>query len=161
MKLSRRTFLSYGMSGVAVILSGCLTEHSDQWSIDRTLSVTEATLYQPPTCACCREYAAYLDEHLDVGVNTVVANELATIKERHGITSRLSSCHTVELDDYVVEGHIPVEIVALLLEAPHDTSVITLPGMPEGSPGMGGAKTETLTVFSVDQDGRPDVFATF
>jgi len=38
---------------------------------------------------------------------------------------------------------------------------ITLPGMPEGSPGMTGSKRETFTIYAVTKDGAPPkVYAT-
>jgi hypothetical protein len=35
---------------------------------------------------------------------------------------------------------------------------ISLPGMPEGSPGMTGTKTEPFTIYEIS-DGAPKVFA--
>jgi Protein of unknown function, DUF len=32
---------------------------------------------------------------------------------------------------------------------------ITLPGMPEGSPGMSGRKSEPFTIYAVTKDGTP------
>ena len=38
---------------------------------------------------------------------------------------------------------------------------ITLPGMPMGSPGMAGTKTEAFTIYAVTKDGKaPAVYAT-
>jgi hypothetical protein len=37
---------------------------------------------------------------------------------------------------------------------------ITLPGMPLGSPGMSGDKTEPFTVFAIGKDGTSSVFIT-
>jgi hypothetical protein len=62
---------------------------------------------------------------------------------------------------YVVDGHVPVEVIRKLLAEKPAIAGITLPGMPSGSPGMTGAKTETWTIYAVTKDGRPpQVFAT-
>jgi hypothetical protein len=45
----------------------------------------------------------------------------------------------------------------LLTERPNIKG-ISLPGMPEGSPGMSGRKTEPFTIYEIS-DGEPKVFA--
>lgn len=63
---------------------------------------------------------------------------------------------------YVVDGHVPVDVVRKLLRKKPAIAGITLPGMPSGTPGMGGPKAETLTIYAVTKDGKPpQVFATF
>jgi hypothetical protein len=58
----------------------------------------------------------------------------------------------------VVEGHVPVSAInKLLAERPHIKG-ISLPGMPEGSPGMTGQKTELFTIYEISE-GEPKVFA--
>src|SRR3546814_6920173 len=71
-----------------------------------------------------------------------------------GIPSQLEGCHTTLIDGYVVDGHVPVNIVRKLLRDRPDIVGITLPGMPTGSPGMGGEKTAPFTVFSVPKNGE-------
>jgi hypothetical protein len=62
---------------------------------------------------------------------------LETIKRDHGITPRLASCHTATVGGYVIEGHVPPELVRRLLRD-HPTGVtgLAVPGMVSGSPGM-------------------------
>lgn len=42
------------------------------------------------------------------------------------------------VDGYVIDGHVPVATIRKLLAEKPAISGITLPGMPLGSPGMGG-----------------------
>ena len=49
----------------------------------------------------------------------------------------LWSCHTARIDGYVIEGHVPFDALARLLETRPDVLGIAVPGMPAGSPGMG------------------------
>ena len=49
-----------------------------------------------------------------------------------------SACHTALVDGYVIQGHAPVEAIARLLADRPDALGIAVPGMPVGSPGMGG-----------------------
>jgi hypothetical protein len=59
------------------------------------------------------------------------------------------------VDGYVVDGHVPVEVVRKLLSERPAIAGITLPGMPSGSPGMTGEKTQTFVIYAVTKDGNP------
>jgi hypothetical protein len=64
--------------------------------------------------------------------------ERASYRASRGISDAAASCHTAEVDSYVIEGHVPVEAIRRLLdERPHAVG-LALPGMPPDSPGMGG-----------------------
>jgi hypothetical protein len=79
---------------------------------------------------------------------------LAELKESWGIPAELASCHTAEVEGYVIEGHVPVDVIQeLLLEKP-DIVGLALPGMPPGSPGMGGEAQSPLQILAFDQQGR-------
>ena len=66
-------------------------------------------------------------------IEMIEDQDLAIRKIRHGITSDLASCHTAVIDGYVVEGHVPANIVRQLLdERPSDVAGIAVPGMPGG-----------------------------
>lgn len=155
---SRREFFCslVGLGGLAV--AGCLIDESEQPS-DRVLAVERAILYQGPDCPCCRDYAVYLNEYLTANLDVFVTEDLPSIKLEWGLDRDLWSCHTTVIDDYAVEGHVPAEIVETLLDDGPDLAAIALPGMPSGSPGMGGPKLEEWTIYSVDHDGRRAVFA--
>lgn len=122
--------------------------------------VAAATLYKSPSCGCCGQYAAYLrQEQYDIVVEKV--DDMSTIKERYGVPYELESCHTMEVDGYVVEGHIPEEAVQKLLAERPDIKGIGMAGMPSGSPGMPGPKTSDFVIYEITHDGdKGDVFMT-
>ena len=65
------------------------------------------------------------------------------------------------IDGYVIDGHVPVDIVRRLLSERPKIAGITLPGMPAGSPGMSGTKTGPFVVYALPRDGGvPTVYAT-
>ncbi|WP_231990882.1 DUF411 domain-containing protein [Natronobacterium gregoryi] len=69
----------------------------------------------------------------------------------------LQSCHTIDLNGTIVEGHMPVAVVASALE--DEVTGVALPGMPAGSPGMGGEKDGEWTVYEFGDGGEPAVYA--
>ena len=79
---------------------------------------------------------------------------LQATKTEHGVPSAMKSCHTAVVDGYVVEGHVPADVVQRLLAERPDVEGIAVPGMPMGSPGMEGPYSEPYEVFSFDE-GEP------
>jgi hypothetical protein len=118
------------------------------------------TLYKDPQCSCCEGYAAYLKEN-GFDVTVTPTDDLAAISRKAGVPADLQGCHTAFIEGYVVDGHVPIAAVRKLLAERPAIAGITLPGMPMGSPGMGGEKTEPFVVYAVTKDGAaPTVFAT-
>ncbi|RUO99838.1 DUF411 domain-containing protein [Hyphomicrobium sp.] len=118
-----------------------------------------AILYKNPQCSCCEKYAAYL-RHNGFDVEVKPTNDLAEISSKAGVPERMEGCHTMFINGYVIDGHVPVDIVRKLLSEKPAIAGITLPGMPSGSPGMVGAKTEKFVIYAVTKDGNaPTVYA--
>lgn len=114
----------------------------------------KATMYKSPQCSCCEGYAAYLRKN-GFEVDVKPTNDLAEISRKAGVPENLQGCHTLFVNGYVVEGHVPVATVRKLLSEKPAIAGITLPGMPLGSPGMGGSKDEAFTIYAVTRDGAP------
>lgn len=120
----------------------------------------KVVIHKSPTCGCCGAYGSYLR---GLGYDTEIneTEELAQIKERLGVPTEVQSCHTMEIGDYVVEGHIPEEAIAKLLSEKPDIKGIGLAGMPQGAPGMPGKKTEDFAIYEINHDGTVgDIFVT-
>lgn len=115
------------------------------------------TLYKSPDCGCCDGYVDYLRQH-NFAVTVRATPKLAEISRQHGVPGELQGCHTSLIAGYVVDGHVPVEAIEKLLRERPDIKGITLAGMPIGSPGMSGAKTEPFTIHAIGKDGRTAVF---
>jgi len=116
-----------------------------------------ATLYKNPQCSCCESYADYLREN-GFEVTVEPTHDLPLIKRQHGVPAPLEGCHTTLVDGYVVEGHVPVNTLIRLLTEKPAIKGISLPGMPAGSPGMFGDKTEPFTIYEI-ADGPAKVYA--
>ena len=111
-----------------------------------------AVLHKDPWCGCCNAYADYLEEH-GIKVKRVDHADMRPVKNVLG-TAQAASCHTVELGDYVVEGHVPIAAIQkMLLEKP-DIKGISVPDMPLNSPGMGPENPGTLPVLVLDHQAN-------
>lgn len=117
----------------------------------------EMTLYKNPQCGCCEGHAAYLEQQ-GYRVKVVTTDALAKVKAMAGVPPQLESCHTIMVDGYVVEGHVPVSAIKKLLTEKPAVRGIALAGMPQGSPGMSGEKDGPFVVESFG-GGRTAVFA--
>src|SRR5437764_8214223 len=75
-----------------------------------------ATLYKNPECSCCEGYAAYLKNNgFDVTVKATT--DLAEISRKAGVPEKLQGCHTMFVESYVIDGHVPVAVIRRLLTA--------------------------------------------
>jgi hypothetical protein len=95
----------------------------------------------------------------------VTANDLtnlAPIKTRHGVPTDLQACHTAMVDGYVIEGHVPADLIVRLLRERPPVVGLAVPGMPAGSPGMEvpGSPPGRYQIFTFDRSGNTGVFAT-
>ena len=100
-----------------------------------------------PTCGCCAAWTGMAREH-GFAVEAVDVADVSAAKEAAGVPEALWSCHTAEIDGYVIEGHVPFAVIDRLLAERPDVAGLAVLGMPMGSPGMGD-----------DPDARYDVIA--
>ena len=91
-------------------------------------------VHKSATCGCCQLWVEHLEK---AGFTVEVHNseDLNPIKARLGVPYGRGSCHTAEIDGYIVEGHVPAAQVIELTKR-DDLVGIAVPGMPAGSPGM-------------------------
>jgi hypothetical protein len=84
--------------------------------------------------------------------------QLMAVKNKYGVPQRLRSCHTGLIEHYVIEGHVPANVIARLLKERPDVMGLAVPRMPIGSPGMEGPNPKPYDVLSFDKDGRIQVY---
>lgn len=118
-----------------------------------------AVAYKSPSCGCCEGYIAFLEKH-GVSVQTVSDDAaLAQAKVDYGVPSTAQSCHTIVLDGYVIEGHVPLAALEKLFTERPDIDGVALPGMPTGTPGMPGPRQGPFEVLELE-DGAARAFMT-
>jgi hypothetical protein len=80
-------------------------------------------------------------------------------KRKQGVPERLYACHTALVDGYLIEGHVPADLIRKLLKEKPPVLGLAVPGMPIGSPGMEGARPEPYEVLTFDRSGKTAVYA--
>lgn len=117
------------------------------------------TAHMSPTCMCCSGWAEHLEEN-GFEVDIRYTDDIPAVKAEHGVPADLTACHTAVVDGYIVEGHIPADVIQQLLQERPRVLGIAAPGMPRGSPGMEGPyPAERYEIISFDEDGERTVFA--
>lgn len=119
------------------------------------------TVYKTATCGCCAKW----NDHMKAAGFAVTSNDLpdvAPIKNQHGIPVQTRSCHTALVGGYVVEGHVPADVIKKLLRERPAVAGIAAPGMPLGSPGMEmpDGRKDTYQIVAFDKQGKTSVYAT-
>ena len=122
---------------------------------------TPVRVYKDPDCGCCKAWVQHMkDNGFQVTSIDEPVRVLDSIKTAHGITGATASCHTAEVGNYVIEGHVPADLVKkLLLDHPSDVAGLSVPGMVTGSPGMEGGTPEHYTVVALMRDGTTKAYA--
>lgn len=116
-----------------------------------------AAMYVNPQCGCCQGHANYLRAH-GFKITVKETPDMSLIRRQHGVPEKLEGCHIMIVDGYVVEGHVPAASINKLLTERPKIKGISLPGMPEGSPGMTGRKSEPFTIYEISEE-ESKVFA--
>lgn len=147
-RLDRRTFT--GLALGAPLVASCAAR-----------AAPVMTVHKDPNCGCCE---AWVDHVRAAGyeARVIAAPAISAIKEALGVPAAMRSCHTAEIDGYVLEGHVPAAAIARLLRERPKVRGLAVPGMPIGSPGMEveGRDPETYDVM-IFGEGKADVFMAF
>jgi hypothetical protein len=114
-------------------------------------------MFVNPDCGCCEGHAQHLRDN---GFNVTVTptHDMSLMRKKHGISREFEGCHIAFVEGYVVEGHVPASSIKKLLAERPGIKGISLPGMPDGSPGMTGVKKATFEILEIS-DGPAKVFA--
>jgi hypothetical protein len=116
------------------------------------------TVYKSPTCGCCTAWVSHVKKAgFRVEIHDTV--DVQPVKDRWGVPPDLISCHTARVEGYVIEGHVPADLIQRLLREKPAVAGIATPGMPIGSPGMEGGEPEPYDVVTFTKDGKTALFA--
>ena len=124
----------------------------------RTSQAEDLVVYKSPTCGCCKKWVQHMRDN-GFSVEVHEQYNVTPKKDEYGVPRRLRSCHTAKIGGYVVEGHVPADVVKRLLEEKPAIAGVAVPGMPMGSPGMEGFRKDPYDIISFTSTGRTGIFA--
>ena len=118
------------------------------------------TVYKASGCTCCEGWIALM-QRAGFRTQVVVVNDLSVEWRRRGVPDTLSSCHMGLVNGYVTVGHVPAADVLRLLKQRPRAIGLSVPGMPDGSPGMErpDGKREPYETLLLLPGGKSRVFA--
>ena len=70
-------------------------------------------VWRSPSCGCCQDWIKYLESNGFVVKVNEGGNSAA--RRKFGLPGMYGSCHTAQIEGYVVEGHVPVREINRLL----------------------------------------------
>lgn len=147
--MTRRALLAGGLAAAAAVLSPTLL---------RAGAGIPMMVYKDPNCGCCNKWVSLMrSAGFDVSARDTV--DMASIKTRYKVPQALGSCHTALVGGYVIEGHVPADLITRLLKDKPKVLGLAVPGMPVGSPGMEGSPKDAYDIVSFDAAGKTTVFA--
>ena len=112
----------------------------------------KVVVYKSPTCGCCKAWVKHLrDNGFEVEVHQ--RYNVEPVKDEMGVPKPLRSCHTAKVGGYVIEGHVPADLIVKLLEEKPAAAGLAVPGMPMGSPGMEGPRKDPYDVILFGDQG--------
>jgi hypothetical protein len=151
--ISRRNFLSVAGGGAAVLLVS-----RDLFASGVTRG-TKAVVYLSPSCGCCAKWVKHMETSgFDVEVRKL--DDVNPVKREHKVPEQLWSCHTALVGGYVVEGHVPADLVTRLLRVRSAVAGLAVAGMPTGAPGMEmEGRKDAYDVVEFTHLGETKVFA--
>ena len=62
----------------------------------------------------------------------VFGKQFTDVKSKHGVPSRLHSCHTAVIDGYIIEGHVPADLIKRMLKERPPIVGLAVPGPGHG-----------------------------
>jgi hypothetical protein len=116
-------------------------------------------VFKSPICGCCSKWVA-LVKTPSYDVRVTDQEQLDPIKDRYRVPRNLRSCHTSIIENYVFEGHVPIDLITKVLSERPRILGLAVAGMPVGSPGMeiNGIK-QRYRVVAFDAAGAQTTYA--
>ena len=148
--ISRRALLASGFNAAAAAVVFP--------ALFRAPAAIPMVVYKDPNCGCCTKWVGLM-RSAGFEVSTRDTSDMASIKTRYKVPAALGSCHTAMVGGYVVEGHVPADLITRLLKEKPKVLGLAVPGMPMGSPGMEGSTKDAFDVVTFDAAGKSTVYA--
>ena len=128
------------------------------------IDIPKVLSYRSASCGCCKKWVNHLQDNGLKVVDNIV-EDVSVIKNQYQIPNNLRSCHSAQIANYTIEGHVPIESINKLFREKPNINGIAVPGMPLGSPGMEmhshdshSHDYENYKVVSFSKTGKTKIF---
>ena len=128
------------------------------------IDIPKVLSYRSASCGCCKKWVNHLQDNGLKVIDNIV-EDVSVIKNQYQIPNNLRSCHSAQIDNYTIEGHVPIESINKLFREKPNIKGIAVPGMPLGSPGMEmhsheshSHDYENYKVVSFSKTGKTKIF---
>ena len=91
-------------------------------------------------------------------VTLIEVYDVRVVQEEHGVAPKFRGCHTAQVGGYIVEGHVPADLLKRFLQEDAGWAGITVPGMVVGPPGMEGSRPMPYDVLTFDREGNSRIY---
>ena len=143
---------------ILILATGLTLAPAAEQATRPAASSDHVDVYRVKTCGCCGKWMDHLRAAgFAVTEHVVETREAAPPRAR--VPEALRSCHSAQVGGYIVEGHVPANVVKDLLKKRPPIVGIAVAGMPAGSPGMESDKPEPYNVVAFNANGGTYVFA--
>ena len=156
-------FLNYLISS-GMLFANIINLHRISAATQENIDIPKVVSYRSASCGCCKKWINHLrDNGLEVVDNIV--EDVSIIKNKYQIPNNLRSCHSAQIANYTIEGHVPIKSINKLFKENPNINGIAVPGMPLGSPGMEihshdshSHDYENYKIVSFSKNGKPKIF---
>ncbi len=150
---SRRNWLKAALpAGAALLLARRLT------AATATTAAPEIRVYKRHFSRCCDGWMAHLKEN---GFNVIEepVKNLDAVKLDYSIPKELVTCHTAVVSGYIVEGHVPADLIHRLLKERKIVAGIAVAGLPLGAPGNPAkGESQPFDVVLFERSGKISLY---
>lgn len=115
-------------------------------------------VYKNPACGCCSKWIEHVEQY-GFKTRTYTTRNASLLKDRLGVPEGVRSCHVAQVDGYLIEGHVPADLIEKLLADRPEVVGLAVAGMVVGSPGMEGHNPQHYNVLVFTADGKTSVYA--
>ena len=146
------------------LIVNILNSQESSAKTQENIDIRKVVSYRSASCGCCKKWINHLrDNGLEVVDNIV--EDVSVIKNQYQIPNNLRSCHSAQIANYMIEGHVPIASINKLFREKPNINGIAVPGMPLGSPGMEihsldshSHNYENYKVVSFSKTGKTKIF---
>jgi len=118
-----------------IIFANTINAHKSGAVTQENINIPKVISFRSASCGCCKKWINHLrDNGLEVVDNIV--EDVSAIKNQYQIPNNLRSCHSAQIANYTIEGHVPIQSINKLFREKPIIKGIAVPDMPIGSPGM-------------------------